>query len=90
MSKKIPDFTDSQIWAAESTLAERFKKKIEVQVIDSEICLHPHDRELTPVSMSTMKSKTALSRCYACRPTMRARGHRKAKAPVEHLIIKPS
>ncbi|NNG13769.1 MAG: hypothetical protein HKM22_01265 [Gammaproteobacteria bacterium] len=50
MSKKIPDFTDSQIWIVESTLAERFKEKIETQIIDSEIRLHPHDHELTPVS----------------------------------------
>jgi hypothetical protein len=51
MSKKIPDFTDSQIWTVESTLAEHFKKKIEAQNIESEIRLHPHDRELTtPVS----------------------------------------
>ena len=50
MSKKIPDFTDSQIWTVESTLAERFKEKIETQIIDSEIRLYPHDRELTPVS----------------------------------------
>jgi hypothetical protein len=34
MSKKIPDFTDSQIWTVESTLVERFKEKIETQNID--------------------------------------------------------
>ncbi|WP_148103032.1 hypothetical protein [Sulfuriflexus mobilis] len=50
MSKKIPDFTDSQIWTVESTLAARFKKKIETQIIDSENRLHPHDRELPPVT----------------------------------------
>lgn len=50
MSKKIPDFTDSQIWTVQSTLAERFKEKIETQIIDSEIRLHPYDRELTPVN----------------------------------------
>jgi hypothetical protein len=36
MSKKTPDFTDSQIWTVENTLAERFKEKIEPQIIDSE------------------------------------------------------
>jgi hypothetical protein len=41
MSKKIPDFTNSQIRTVDSSLAERFKKKIEVQSIDSEIRLHP-------------------------------------------------
>lgn len=49
MSKKIPDFTDSQIWTVQSTLNERFKMDIDVQVIDSEIRLFPHDSELTPV-----------------------------------------
>jgi hypothetical protein len=114
MSKKIPDFTDSQNWTVESTLAERFKKKIEAKIIDSESRLLPHDRELTPViglyreaegclskparastaasfstvsisntaplSTNTTKSKTALSRYCVCKPTMRARGNRKAKA----------
>lgn len=44
MSKKIPDFTDSQIWTVESTLAERSKEKVKTQIIDSEVRLYPHDR----------------------------------------------
>ena len=61
MSKKIPDFTDSQIWPVESTLTERFKAKVETQLIDSEIRLYPHDRELTPLPVCTGKLKAVIS-----------------------------
>jgi hypothetical protein len=47
---KIPDFTDSQIWTVESTLKERYPESpIELQQVDTEIRLSPHDRELTQV-----------------------------------------
>lgn len=46
---KIPDFTDSQIWTVESTLKECYPDSpVELQEVDTEECLSPHDRELTP------------------------------------------
>jgi len=49
MSKKIPDFTDTQVWTVTDSLKERFRAEIDVQLIESEVRIHPHDRELTEV-----------------------------------------
>ncbi len=42
------DFTDSEMWAIEATLKERWAgENIELQVADVDIRLYPADRELT-------------------------------------------
>lgn len=48
-NKKIPDFTDTELSIIRQTVAERYRKQIEIQQADSEIRLDPADRELTVV-----------------------------------------
>lgn len=43
----IPDFTETERWTVQSTVDERFRESVELQVADSEIRMNPHDRELT-------------------------------------------
>lgn len=43
----IADFTDNETWVVEQTLRERYGRSIPVEAADSEIRLHPTDRELT-------------------------------------------
>lgn len=42
----IPDFTDAERRMVDTALRERYGKMIEVQLADSELRLHPDDREL--------------------------------------------
>ncbi len=44
---EIPDITDSEHWIIETTLTERYGRKVEIQLADAEIRLMPSDRELT-------------------------------------------
>ena len=44
----IQDFTDTEQWAVNTTLKERWPgQDIEIQLADVEIRMFPHDRELT-------------------------------------------
>lgn len=45
--KKIPDFNETEIWGVETTLKERYGKKIEISLADAEIRLNPSERSLT-------------------------------------------
>ncbi|HEC12595.1 MAG TPA: hypothetical protein ENI80_05005 [Acidiferrobacteraceae bacterium] len=44
----INDFTDTEMWAIQTTLKERYGKDVEVQLADVELRLSPADREITP------------------------------------------
>ena len=41
MPKKIPDFTEREIWAVETTVKERYCKAVEIQQADVELRLDP-------------------------------------------------
>jgi hypothetical protein len=44
----VPDFTEAEQWAVETTLKERWPEKdLEIQLADVEIKMYPQDRELT-------------------------------------------
>lgn len=45
--KKIPDFTENEVWTIQTTLEERYKAEKELQIAESEIRLSTTDRELT-------------------------------------------
>ncbi len=47
--KAIPDITETEQWIIDTTLVERYGEPVEVQLADSEIRLHPSDREVTEV-----------------------------------------
>jgi hypothetical protein len=47
--KAIPDITETEQWVIDTTLEERYGQPVEVQWADSEIRLHPSDREVTQV-----------------------------------------
>jgi hypothetical protein len=44
---KIADINDNELWITETTLMERYGKKKDVQVVDTDIRLYSSDRELT-------------------------------------------
>jgi hypothetical protein len=44
---EVPDITDNEMWIVKTTLKERYKRDIELQIADGEIRLSPSDRELT-------------------------------------------
>jgi hypothetical protein len=44
---EIPDITDSERWIIQTTLRERYRHEVEVQLADAEIRLHVSDRELS-------------------------------------------
>jgi hypothetical protein len=44
---KIPDFNDNELWIIHTTLEERYGKKTDVQLADSELRLSPHTDQLT-------------------------------------------
>ncbi len=44
---KIDDFSDSEIWTIETTLKERYGEPRQIELAESEIRLHPTDREVT-------------------------------------------
>jgi hypothetical protein len=43
----VPDITDTEKWVIKTTLRERYGRELEPQLADSDIRLHPSDRELT-------------------------------------------
>ncbi len=43
----IPDITDNELWIVRTTLKERYRRDINLQLADSEIRLRPSDKELT-------------------------------------------
>ena len=44
----VPDFTEAEQWAVETTRKERWPEKdLEIQLADVEIRMYPQDRELT-------------------------------------------
>jgi len=44
----VPDFTEAEQWAVETTLKERWPEKdLEIQLADAENKMYPQDRELT-------------------------------------------
>jgi hypothetical protein len=44
----IADFSESEMWIVQTTLAERYKETVDVQIADSELRLDPYSSELTP------------------------------------------
>ncbi|KOR31278.1 hypothetical protein TI04_01645 [Achromatium sp. WMS2] len=44
---KISDISNTELWLLESTLKERYGKKIDIEPGEAEIRLNPADRELT-------------------------------------------
>jgi hypothetical protein len=44
---EIPDITDTEHWVIQTTLKERYGRKVEIQVADADIRLSPSDRELS-------------------------------------------
>jgi hypothetical protein len=44
---KIPDFNDNELWIIHTTLEERYGKKTDVQLADSELRLSSHTVQLT-------------------------------------------
>ncbi|MES9992503.1 MAG: hypothetical protein ABW098_11150 [Candidatus Thiodiazotropha sp.] len=44
---EVPDITDSELWIVETTLRERYGKKVGTQIADAEIRLTPSDRDLS-------------------------------------------
>ena len=45
--QEVPDITDSETWTIRTTLRERYKEELELQIADAEIRLRPSDREMT-------------------------------------------
>ena len=45
--QNIADFSDAELWIIETTLRERYGKKIDLALGESEVRLHSSDRELT-------------------------------------------
>lgn len=46
-SKKIPDFTETELSAVTTTLEERYGRLVDIQLADSELRLSPHSHDLT-------------------------------------------
>lgn len=44
---QIPDITESERWVMQTTLKERYRHEVELQLGDADIRLHVSDRELT-------------------------------------------
>ena len=44
---EVSDISDSETWVIRSTLAERYKEDIDLQIADADIRLGPSDRETT-------------------------------------------
>ncbi|MEO5342502.1 MAG: hypothetical protein H7842_04035 [Gammaproteobacteria bacterium SHHR-1] len=47
--QQIPDFSETELWIINTTLKERYAQPPELQLADSEIRLHPSDREVSQV-----------------------------------------
>ncbi|MCP3868672.1 MAG: hypothetical protein GY703_11365 [Gammaproteobacteria bacterium] len=43
----VPDISESETWVVKTTLQERYKETVELQIADAEIRLRPSDREVT-------------------------------------------
>jgi len=44
MNKPVPDYTESQAWAAAKCLRNRVRKTFDTQLFESEVRFQPHDR----------------------------------------------
>ena len=44
---EIPDISNTEMWILETTLQERYGKKVTAELAETEIRLYPADRELT-------------------------------------------
>ena len=44
---EIPDIKESETWIIRTTLQERYKDEVELQIADAEIRVHPSDREVS-------------------------------------------
>ncbi len=45
---QIPDITETKLWVMRTTLKERYRRDIELQLADADVRFSPADRELTP------------------------------------------
>jgi hypothetical protein len=45
---EVPDISDNETWIIRTTLQERYKEEVELQMADAEIRLQPSDKNLTP------------------------------------------
>jgi hypothetical protein len=45
--QQAPDISDSETWTIRTTLRERYREDLELQIADAEIRLRPSDREMT-------------------------------------------
>lgn len=44
----VPDFNKNELWIINDTLKQRYRKEVEVNLVDVELRLNPHSTELTP------------------------------------------
>ena len=44
---QVPDFTETELWAIRTVLAERYGEDVELQLADSELRLNPESTTLT-------------------------------------------
>jgi hypothetical protein len=44
--QEVPDISESETWVIRTTLQERYKEPIELQIADAEIRLRPSDRDV--------------------------------------------
>ncbi len=44
----IPDFNKNELWVIEDTLKQRYRKEVEIDLVDIEMRLNPHSTELVP------------------------------------------
>lgn len=47
MMGAIPEFSENEMWLAQTTLQERYGREITPQIVDTELRLRSSDRELT-------------------------------------------
>jgi hypothetical protein len=59
MTRKIPDFTETETWLIRQTLKERYGTDVEIEFGESEIRLFPEDRELTVVPCTVWAQRGA-------------------------------
>ncbi len=45
--RAIPEFSDAELWTMRTTLSQRYDKDMDFEAAQSEVRLHPSDRELT-------------------------------------------
>jgi len=44
----IPEFNKNELWIVQDTLKQRYRREVEVELVDIEMRLNPHSSELTP------------------------------------------